>query len=39
MKKQTVNKITNVLKTILLIEIITLFILLTWNYIGGTLWK
>lgn len=37
MKKQTVNKITNVLKTILLIEIIVLFILLTWNYIGGTL--
>lgn len=37
MKKQTVNKIVNVLKTILLIELILLLILLTWNYIGGTL--
>ena len=37
MKKETANKIIKVLKVILLIEMITLFILLTWNCIGGTL--
>jgi hypothetical protein len=38
MKKETVNKIVKILKIILLIELIALFILLTWDYIGGTVW-
>ena len=37
MKKRTVNKIATILKVILLIELIAIFILLTMNFIGGTL--
>ena len=31
------KKIITILKVILLIDLIAIFILLTWNYIGGTL--
>ena len=37
MKKETVKKIVLVLKVLLLIEIITIFVLLLINYLGGTL--
>lgn len=37
MKKKTANKIVSILKVILLIELIALFVLLTINYVGGTL--
>lgn len=37
MKKQTVNEIVKILKIIALMELIAIYVLLTWYFTGGNL--